>query len=94
MDHSSGLVLALSGKAIGCQGICAFHISLKTAFASPSRLTADFEDNIFKSLLAMLRGYFENRYLFHSLNFSFFLFRLCPTGRASLLVTGGESAQK
>lgn len=28
MDHSSGLVLAVSGKAIGCQGVCAFHISL------------------------------------------------------------------
>lgn len=34
MDHSSGPVLAVSGEAIGCQGVCAFHISLSTAFSS------------------------------------------------------------
>lgn len=34
MDHSGGPASAVSGKAIGCRGIFAFHISPQTAVAS------------------------------------------------------------
>lgn len=60
MDHSSRLVLAVSGKAMGCHRVWGFHISPQTASLLPASLKAHaaFEDNIFKSLPTLLRGYF------------------------------------